>query len=321
MRIVFLGGTRFIGLRAVKLARERGHSVAVLHRGIHNAALPDGVEEFIVDRDDSMALSSALKRAKADVVVDSFAMTGDQTRKTIDCLKNNTNSVVILSSQDVYAQFGRLNGHPASVIEDSVSESSPLTVRFPFQGLADHEGGAKYDKKDVESLYRLASDDLFKSVTALRLPAVFGWGDYQRRFGRIVDALDAGIRRIPCQNQASWRWTQGHVENMAHAIALSAEKSIPGFHIFNVGEKSSPTMRERVEKIAQMLGVPIDWEETDPVPDDFSILGKMPNDFVVSTEKIRSVLGYEEVLAQDACYADLIEWCRQSRSSKTPAKI
>jgi nucleoside-diphosphate-sugar epimerase len=315
MRIVFLGGTRFIGIRAVRLAAERGHSVTVFHRGIHKSALPQEVEEVIVDRNHSSALSSALRKANAEVVVDTFAMTEEQTRKTIDGLKGHTSHVVVLSSQDVYAQFGRLNGHPASTIEELVSETSPLTVRFPFKGLADHEGGSEYDKKDVEALYANSTrNDLFESVAVLRLPAVFGSGDYQRRFGPIVDRLDSGVRHFPCQDQASWRWTHGHVTNMAQAILLSAEKRIGGFNVFNVGEEHPPTMRERVDRIAQLMGKSVEWMETIDLAQELSLLGKMPNDFVVTTERIRSLLEYREILGEDDCYVDLIEWLRRSRN-------
>jgi nucleoside-diphosphate-sugar epimerase len=314
MKIAFLGGTRFIGLRAVVTAHNRGHSVAVLHRGLHNADLPKGVNEIIVDRDDRLALSMALKELKADVLVDTFAMTNNQTLRTIDALAGNVATVVVLSSQDVYAQFGRLNGHP-SAVEKVVSESSPLTVRFPFRGIDDHEGGIDYDKKDVEIAYNTASQKLFESTTVLRLPAVYGSGDYKRRLGFIVDSLDQGLRKFPYQSGANWRWTLGHVENVAHSIILSAERKVQGHRVFNVGEEFTPTMHDRVDKIAKILGVSLEWEEVRNLPGEFGILGKMPNDFVVDTATMRVDLGYKEVLSEDACYLDLITWCRQSREA------
>ncbi|GEC91974.1 NAD-dependent epimerase/dehydratase family protein [Brevibacillus brevis] len=45
MKILFLGGTRFIGPHAVKRLAESGHEVAVFNRGINPgaASLPQGV--------------------------------------------------------------------------------------------------------------------------------------------------------------------------------------------------------------------------------------------------------------------------------------
>ena len=314
MKVAVLGGTRFIGLRVSLQAYRLGHFVSVLHRGVHQADLPRGIEEVIVDRDDQDALSHALKNIKADVLIDTFAMSRAQTAQTIRSLAGNVAHVVVLSSQDVYAQFGRLNGHPVSIVEDVVSESSHLTVPFPFRGLAEHEGGYDYDKKNVEAEYKSAVHRVFEGVTVLRLPAVFGSGDRQRRFGAIVDSLDDGVRKFPCQNGAIWRWTQGHVENVAHAIMLAAERKLWGFELFNVGETTTPSMRERVDKTSSLMGVSVEWEQSEVIPDRYSIFGKMPNDFVVDTEKFRAQLGYKELWTEEACYADLIEWSRKSRS-------
>lgn len=314
MRIVFLGGTRFIGPRAVAVAHARGHSVVVLHRGAHRTELPGGVEEVLVDREDGGLLTAALAKTRPDVVIDMFAMTADQAGRGMDSLiKSATDKVVVLSSQDVYAQFGRLNGLPAEVIEDSVTESSPLTVPYPFRGIAEHEGGANYDKKDVEAIYQRGSEAHFKSVTVLRLPGVFGWGDYQRRFAALIEILWSKPAELPCQNRASWRWTVSHVQNAAYAIVLAAEKSLAGYHVFNVGEEHTPTMRARVEKFARLLDISFRWKEADVLPDDLSILGRMPNDFVVDSQKIRAELGFKEILAEDECYQDLINWTRYSR--------
>lgn len=310
MNIVFLGGTRFIGKRAAELAAERGHSVSVFHRGVHSAVLPEHVRAVVVDRDDPAALSAAVAKAKPDVLVDTFAMTGAQTQRTVEALRGHVDRLVVLSSQDVYAQLGRINGHPFSAVEERVSENSPLTVRSPPAGDSD------YDKQTVEARYERASRDSFAGVAILRLPAVFGSGDYQRRFGPIVDRLDSGNRVFPCQERAKWRWTHAHVSDVAHAILLAAEeKGNVGFQVFNVGERHTPTMGERVDRIARLMGTTVEWTEVEAaaLPPEFAILGTMPNDFVSDSEKIRSCLGYREILGEDERYSDVIEWVRKSR--------
>ena len=44
MRVLILGGTRFIGPVIAKALAAQGHSVAVFHRGVSQAILPAGVE-------------------------------------------------------------------------------------------------------------------------------------------------------------------------------------------------------------------------------------------------------------------------------------
>jgi nucleoside-diphosphate-sugar epimerase len=316
MKIAFLGGTRFIGLAAVRHAVRRGHSVVVLHRDIHNAKLPPEVEQVVVDREDAYALTAAVKAADVTTLVDTFAMDEAQTKRTIDAIDGAIESVVVLSSQDVYAQFGRLNGHRFEEIEEVVKEDSSLTVRFPFKGVAEHEGGPTYDKKDVERLFKAASALTFESVTVLRLPAVYGTNDDQRRMGGVIDALSRE-ERLPHQEGARWRWTMSHVENVAHAIVLAAERSLPGFNGFNVGEAETPTFYERVVSVASFMGTEPRWHASESLEKRFSVLGKMPNDFVVDSSKIREDLGFEEVVSTEAGYRDLIDWCQQTRSRGT----
>lgn len=49
MKVLMLGGTRFIGRRSVELAIERGYEVTVVHRGVHNSKLPVGVNLICAD--------------------------------------------------------------------------------------------------------------------------------------------------------------------------------------------------------------------------------------------------------------------------------
>ncbi len=50
MRILVIGGTRFIGLTTVRLLSQQGHTVAVFHRGQAQADLPQGVQQIRGDK-------------------------------------------------------------------------------------------------------------------------------------------------------------------------------------------------------------------------------------------------------------------------------
>jgi nucleoside-diphosphate-sugar epimerase len=314
MHVAFIGGTRFIGHTAASAAAWRGHKVSVLHRGRHPNEL-DGVEEVIVDRNDPSALCEALKRLSPDVVVDTRAMTRSEAEVTVLALKVVGVPGVVLSSQDVYAQFGRLNGHPAPPLAPLVDEDAELTVPYPFRGLAEHEGGPDYDKKEVEAALRESLSDGVSAVTVLRLPAVYGARDPKRRFGPLVDRLDAGERELPCSGGASFRWTHAHVRDVAHAIALAAERVSTGFSVYNVGEDPTPTMRERADAIARHFDAEIRWQEsTAELPAGLELFGAYPNDFVADSSRIRAELGWSEVTTPAERVADVVSWSRSTRS-------
>ena len=307
-RVTFIGGTGFIGHAAAAAAMGRGHDVTVIHRGVHPAEV-DGVMALVADRADPAGLHAALSRAAPDVVIDTRAMTRIDAETTLQALDGICDRLVVLSSQDVYEQFGRLNGLPAGDPEPLVSEDSPLTVPYPFRGIAEHAGGPDYDKKDVEAAVLTASS--LAAATVLRLPAVYGPRDPARRFGVIVDALDRGEALF--RKGGGFRWTHAHVDDVAHAILLAAESEGAGAAVFNVGEAQTPTMADRAEQIAAVMGRTITWEEPDELPAAFGLFGAMPNDFVADTSWIRERLGYAEVLPPEGALASLVAALRASR--------
>lgn len=309
MKIAFLGGTRFIGLAAAKLAREHGHEVSLLHRGVSKSEDVDSFNQIILDRQDRDELKRALQKMSPDVLIDCFAMTDSSAKVITEAIEGiELSKTIILSSQDVYAQFGRLNGHDFDHLEAFVTESSAKTVPKPFKGVMDHAGGNDYDKKDVELTYSDFAKHKKRNLGILRLPAVYGFGDYQMRFSGIINFLNNGNTDIPCQQQAAWKWTHGHVTDMAHAIVLLAEKLEEGISIYNVGEAETPSMKKRIEIIAEVMRKRIVWRESKEVPDELSILRKKPNDFVVDSTKIRNEIGYREIMSAEDAYRDTVKW-------------
>ena len=310
MHLAFIGGTRFIGRAAALRALRAGHRVSVFHRGQHACDVA-GAEDVLVDRGDPSALSAALARSAPDVVIDTRAMTRSDAQVTALALKVLGVPGVVLSSIGVYAQFGLLNGLPGPEPEAVVSETAPLTVPYPFRGLST-DLPPDYDKKEVERELEDAGVD----VVVLRLPAVYGSHDHRRRFGGIVDRLDAGARVLPCQGGASFRHAHAHVEDVAHAILLGAERGPRGFSVMNVAELETPTMRARAEAIAGAIGAGIEWQEsTGDLPGDLAILGRMANDVVLSSARVRTLLGFAEVTTADERLRDLIDGLRASRIS------
>lgn len=319
MRFVIVGGTRFIGRAAAHAALAAGHEVVLLHRGEHPAPaelLEGGAVDLRTDRNDARALRRALAAQRADVIVDTCAMTRAHAEGLVAAADGVTGHAVVLSSQDVYAQFGMLNGLPAPAPEPVVTEASPLTVPFPFRSMGHHPGGPDYDKKDVEQVVRDACGRSLGGAVVLRLPAVYGPHDPQRRFGGIVDALDRGATTLPHRGGAGFRWTHAHVKDVADAILRAAEARPAGARVYNVGEPETPSMRERAEALARAMQRPLAWRATDDdLPAEMALLGEMPTDLVVSSSAIRDELGVHEVTSPAERLMGTIAWLRESRAT------
>src|SRR6202167_6612495 len=67
LRILILGGTRFIGIHTVEYALTRGHEVTIFTRGQREADLSPEVQRLIGDRDGKLG---ALKGGSWDAVID-----------------------------------------------------------------------------------------------------------------------------------------------------------------------------------------------------------------------------------------------------------
>lgn len=314
LKLAFIGGTRFIGHASAAAAVWRGHQVTVLHRGAHPSEV-EGARSVLVDRDHPQDLISALMSDPPDVLVDTRAMTRPQAEVTALAAKCLELPCVVLSSQDVYAQFGALLGHEVPTVEPIITERSPLTLPFPYRDVAPHEAGPDYDKKEVERVFEAALGDGVPRATVLRLPPTYGARDYRRRFGWVVDPLDAGQTDLLHQGGATFRWTHAHVRDVAHAIVLAAERMPEGFRVYNVGEPVTPPMHDRVATIARFLDRSIRWIETsDPLPGELAVLGAMAADIVVDSTLIREELGFREVTTSSERMTDLVRWLRASRS-------
>ncbi|MBK8255250.1 MAG: NAD-dependent epimerase/dehydratase family protein [Polyangiaceae bacterium] len=317
MKLAIIGGTRFIGHATAAHAAERGHDVYVLHRGKHPSELAT-VQPIAVDRYDPSALCETLAHLAPNAVIDTRAMCSVEAECTALAMKVLGLPGVVLSSQDVYAQFGMFNGLPCPSVEPVVNEDSPLTIPFPFRELGGHDGGPDYDKKEVEKVFCDAAKDGIPGVAILRLPMVYGPRDYRRRFGTIVDALDSGLTQLPCTGGAVGRITHAHVVDVAHAVVLAVEGIRRGARVYNVGEEMTPTMRDRVEMLAHAAGRSFSWNEVQEVPPPFWMLGRLPTDFVVDSSRIRAEIGYRELTTERERLADTVQWLRQSRPEQTP---
>jgi nucleoside-diphosphate-sugar epimerase len=102
MRILVIGGTRFIGPRVVGRLVASGHEVAVFHRGQTVASLPGVVRHVRGDRRRLPDYAPEFRRFAPDVVVDTIAFTEQDARSLTRTFRGLAGRAVVLSSGDVY---------------------------------------------------------------------------------------------------------------------------------------------------------------------------------------------------------------------------
>lgn len=122
MRILVLGGTRFLGRHFVSCARERGHEVTLFNRGRTNPELHAGIERITGDRDGGL---DVLAGRTWDAVVDPAGYFPRIVGASARALRGAAKRYLFVSSISVYAEpipVGAEESSPVARIADTTVE-------------------------------------------------------------------------------------------------------------------------------------------------------------------------------------------------------
>ncbi|HEV3330371.1 MAG TPA: NAD-dependent epimerase/dehydratase family protein [Bryobacteraceae bacterium] len=198
MRVLILGATGFLGPPLVERLIAGGHQVTIFHRGGARAKDLAVVPRIIGDRNHPDQHSDEFRRLRPDVVVDVLAFTAAQAQSLVDAFRGVAGRLLVLSSGDVYRANDILFRRVEGPIEAApLWESSALRDRlFPYRGMSIPQAyGINWDDYDKILVERIVLSESSLPATVLRLPMVYGPGDYQgrkRRFAAYLKRMDDG---------------------------------------------------------------------------------------------------------------------------------
>lgn len=165
LRILVLGGTRFIGIHTTRLAIKRGHRVTLFNRGQTNATLFPQAEHLRGDRNGDVG---ALAGRTWDAVIDDSGFFPRAVRLTAELLAPHIRQYVFISTISVYASNARPNTEesPIARIADETVEKADGAAYGPLKALCE----------------QAAERALPGRVTVLRPGLIVGPEDYSDRF-------------------------------------------------------------------------------------------------------------------------------------------
>ncbi|MDZ5713182.1 NAD-dependent epimerase/dehydratase family protein [Jeotgalibacillus haloalkalitolerans] len=102
MKLLILGGTKFLGRHIAESAVNKGHEVTLFNRGQTNTSLFPDAEKLTGDRNGDL---SALKNGTWDAVIDVSGYTPSQVRKTAELLRGRVNHYTLISTISVYEDY------------------------------------------------------------------------------------------------------------------------------------------------------------------------------------------------------------------------
>lgn len=326
MRIVIIGGTGFIGGRVLAQVLLRKHEVLAVQRRI-SPVLPSSVKQLACEQQELMRVGPQLRAFRPDIVIDFVSSSAVQARSTVEVFTGYAGRLIAISSQDVYRAFAVFYGlEPGPLEPVPVTEDSPRRTRresYPPELLARLKKllGWVNDQYSNVEMEDVVMNVAALPATVLRLPMVYGPGDYLHRFYPILKRIRDGRQVIPiADTTAQWRSPRGYVEDVAAAIALAADMPEASGQVFNVAEEESFSELEWTEMVARAAG----WSGavvTIPIakaPAHLHPPGNPAQHATCSSRRIREELGFRELTRREDALRETIAWERAHAPDPEP---
>lgn len=286
MRIAFVGGTKFVGPVAARLAVAAGHEVMVAHTGEHEGPADLRATHIHGDREALLAPGGPVEHSQADVIVDTLAggASYEKGAMAAACAARSGARLIAISSADVYqytVEAGLGDGSGRALLPSQplpVDEDSPLRSE-PYPGSHGHDNAA------MERALR----DAGITATALRPGAIYGPGDMLAREWPLVRRVRDGIRKLELPGGGAQFFHRVAVERVGRAIVAAVEQAPAGFWACNVVDPYDWTYAGLAAQIGRILGW--EWE-----PESVSFATamhpfKLASPLLLSDRRLREVLG------------------------------
>lgn len=166
MKLLIIGGTKFLGRYLVESALARNHEITLFNRGRTNPELFPDVEHLQGDRHKDL---DVLRNRKWDACVDTCGYSPNAVRATTEILADSINHYTFISSQSVYADYS----------QPDQDEDAPLQTTN--EDLNDETNLDTYGARKA-ACERAAEDVMPNRVLSIRAGLIVGPHDYIDRF-------------------------------------------------------------------------------------------------------------------------------------------
>ncbi len=174
MKLLIIGGTRFLGRYLVTAALERGHEITLFNRGTHSSETK--VETIHGDRHTEI---EKLRGRRWDAVIDTCGMLPNAVRAAAETLADSVDRYLFISTQNVYADVSTPGVDETSALKTMTS--AELDEAYAI----DRSGEPSYGKLygGLKALCEQAAEEVMPDrVLTIRPGLIVGPHDYTDRF-------------------------------------------------------------------------------------------------------------------------------------------
>ncbi len=277
MKVLVIGGTRFIGRHLVPRLLEEGHEVYLFNRGQY--AKPEelsGVQVIVGDRKEPGQLVERLQGREFDAAIDMVAYNAEDIRTSVQALQGQVGHFLFISTRSVYKE----QAVPAPIRETDRLEDDPRMVYG-------------YHKAMAEAALLEACRANGFPATVLRLPAVYGPYDYQAREWYFIKRFLDGRQQMLLPD-FGWGVNQReYAGNVADQLAFLLGKPACIGQVYNSGHRHFQNFRDLIHLAEELFGRRVELFGLPKEEIPWKVPLSEPGLYVLSTGKLEA-LGYCE---------------------------
>jgi nucleoside-diphosphate-sugar epimerase len=289
MRVLIIGGTRFLGYHIAQRLIGDGHEVSLFNRGRTPDEFGDRVRRIKGDRRNRSDFFHRLSRERFDAVIDMIAYEADDSRSAVETFSGRVGRFIHISTGSVYIVT---RDFPCPLREEDFDREV-----IPRPQKKDEWWLYGFHKRECEKVLRWAHEKDGFPVIILRLPIVFGERDYTLRAYSYFLRLEDG-RPIILPDSGLNVFTHVYQGDVVLTIASNLGNETAIGQAYNLAQAEIMTLRSFLLAAAQIIGrrpelvdIPGAVLEASELETSFSPLyTRRP--FVLATDKARRDLGF-----------------------------
>ncbi len=249
MRVLIMGGTRFIGVYLTKTLVEQGHEVVLFNRGKKPSPI-EGIQQIHGDRQDVALLREKLEKEEFDAVYDNNGRELSDTQPLVEIFKDRVQHFIYVSSAGVYLKSDQM----PHIEGDSVDPKSRHKGKFETEAYL-AESGIPW--------------------TSIRPVYIYGPQNYNDLEAWFFDRI-VRDRPIPIPGNGMHFTQFGHVQDLASAMTAVLGNAQAVGQIYNISGDRYVTFDGLAKAAAIAAG---------KSPDDLKLVHYNPKDFDFGKKK------------------------------------